>query len=96
MNIIHHFAIRHSIWEKNNILYFISNLFINHYEDIIIYNKNIRKKLNLPLYDSRIFYHNNNYYIIALDGRNNQIIPNLNIINVRQFNISEFKKLEFF
>ena len=48
-------AIRHSNWEKNSILYFISNLFINHYEDIIIYKKNIRKKLNLPLYDPRIF-----------------------------------------
>jgi hypothetical protein len=92
-------AIRNSNWEKNSILYFITNLFINHYEDIIIYKNNIRKKLNIQLYDPRIFYHNNNYYIIAVNDKYNQIIPNLikldnnlDIISVKQFDISEFKK----
>jgi hypothetical protein len=92
-------AIRNSNWEKNSILHFITNLFINHYEHIIIYKNNIRKKLNIHLYDPRIFYHNNNYYIIAVNQVINQIIPylikldnNLNIINIKQFDISEFKK----
>lgn len=93
-------AIRNTNWEKNSILYFITNLFINHYEDIIIYKNNIRKKLNLSLYDPRIFYHNNYYYIIACQPKKkNEIIPNLikintnlDIINIKQFNIHEFKK----
>jgi hypothetical protein len=92
-------AIRNTNWEKNSILFFITNLFINHYEDIIIYKNNIRKKLNLSLYDPRIFYNNNYYYIIAIEPRKDELIPNLikldtnlDIISVNQFDISEFKK----
>jgi hypothetical protein len=92
-------AIRNSNWEKNSILFFITNLFINHYEDIIIYKNNIRKELNLSLYDPRIFYHNYHYYIIAIEPKKDELIPNLikldtnlDIINTQQFNINKFKK----
>ena len=57
--------------------------------------------LNINLEDPRIFYHNNYYYIIAVDSSTikDNILPKLikldsklNIINIKQFDTSEFKK----
>ena len=99
-------AIRYwSIEHKNIVFSYIYNFIFQKDKysknDIIIYKNNIQKNLNLNFEDPRIFYHNNNYYIIAVDSFKikDSFIPNLikldnnlNIINIQQFDTSEFKK----
>jgi hypothetical protein len=98
-------AIRTSNVEKKDIFslikYVIKQKHKNIVSDIIIYNNNIPKKLYLNLDDPRIFYHNNYYYIIACYSFKNinsyiqkliKLDSNFNIINIKQFDISEFKK----
>jgi hypothetical protein len=88
--------INNSILKKEKLMNFSS---------IIIYTNKNRIDLNINLEDPRIFYHNNNYYIIAIHSssyyKNNKrnIIPklikldnNFNLINILQFDLSEFKK----
>jgi hypothetical protein len=99
-------AIRYwNIEHKNIVFSYIYNFIFQKDKysknDIIIYKNNIKKKLNINFEDPRIFYHNNYYYIIAVDSYKikDSFIPNLikldrnlNIINIQQFDISEFKK----
>jgi hypothetical protein len=101
-----HIVIRSCNVEKKNIIFsYIKNFIFQKQKSminsIIIYTNKNRKILNINLEDPRIFYHNNYYYIIAVDSDTieNNIIPNLikldrnlNIINIQQFDISEFKK----
>lgn len=103
-------AIRYCNQEFNNIIFsyiknFIFKTHKNLINNILIYDNKNRINLNLSLEDPRIFYHNNKYYIIAIDSNKfykinkRNYIPNLikldrnlNIINIQQFDISEFKK----
>ena len=101
---------RCNIKKKNIILSYINNNILKkekimNFSSIIIYTNKNRIDLNISLEDPRIFYHNNKYYIIAIDARtyykNNKrnFIPklikldnNFNLINILQFDMSEFKK----
>jgi hypothetical protein len=98
-------AIRYCNIEKKNLFSLIKYIILQEQKkiknSIIIYKNNIPINLNINLEDPRIFYHNNYYYIIAVDSSTIQdnILPklikldnNLNIINIQQFDISEFKK----
>jgi hypothetical protein len=99
-------AIRSCNVEKRNIISsyiknFISQKQKSMINSIIIYTNKKSKNINVNLEDPRIFYHNNNYYIIAVDSDTikNNIIPklikldeNFDIINILSFDISEFKK----
>ena len=98
-------AIRYCNIEKKNLFSLIKFFILQKQKtiinNIIIYKNNIRKNLYINLEDPRIFYHNNNYYIIAVDSDTikNNIIPklikldeNFDIINILSFDISEFKK----
>ena len=98
-------AIRYCNIEKKNLFSLIKYIILQEQKkiknSIIIYKNNIPINLNINLEDPRIFYHNNYYYIIAVDSATikDNILPklikldnNLNIINIQQFDISEFKK----
>ena len=98
-------AIRYCNIEKKNLFSLIKYIILQEQKkiknSIIIYKNNIPINLNINLEDPRIFYHNNYYYIIAVDSSTikDNILPNLikldrnlNIINIQQFDISEFKK----
>jgi len=103
-------AIRYCNQEFNNIIFsyiknFIYNTHKNMINNILIYDNKTRINLNLSLEDPRIFYNNNNYYIIAIDSNKfyeknkRNYIPKLikldnkfNIINILPFDMSEFKK----
>jgi hypothetical protein len=98
-------AIRYCNIEKKNLFSLIKFFILQKQKtiinNIIIYKNNIRKNLYINLEDPRIFHYNNNYYIIAVDSISikDNIIPklvkldeNLNIINIQQFDINEFKK----
>jgi len=103
-------AIRYCNQEFNNIIFSYAKSFIfkihkNLINNILIYVNKNRINLNLPLEDPRIFYHNNKYYIIAIDSNKfykidkRNYIPKLikldnkfNIINILPFDMSEFKK----
>jgi len=97
-------AIRYCNIEKKNLVSLIKYVILQKQKtimnNIIIYKNYISKNLNINLEDPRIFYYKNNYYIIAVDSDTikNNIIPKLikldsklNIINIKQFDISEFK-----
>ena len=84
---------------------FIYNTHKNMINNILIYKNKTRINLNLFLEDPRIFYHNNYYYIIATNSNKfykknkRNYIPklikldnNFNLINILQFDLSEFKK----
>ena len=84
-----------------NIGNFILQKKLKRVSSIIIYKNNIPINLNINLEDPRIFYHKNYYYIIAVDSNTiiNSFIQklikldaNFNIINIQQFDTSEFKK----
>jgi hypothetical protein len=98
-------AIRYCNIEKKNLFSLIKYIILQEQKkiknSIIIYKNNITINLNINLEDPRIFYHNNYYYIIAVDSATikDNILPklikldnNLNIINIQQFDISKFKK----
>ena len=99
-------AIRSCNVEKRNIISsYIKNFIFQKQKSMInsimIYMNKKSKNINVNLEDPRIFYNNNNYYIIAVDSDTikNNIIPklikldeNFDIINILSFDISEFKK----
>jgi hypothetical protein len=98
-------AIRYCNIEKKNLFSLIKYIILQEQKkiknSIIIYKNNITINLDINLEDPRIFYHNNYYYIIAVDSATikDNILPklikldnNLNIINIQQFDISKFKK----
>jgi hypothetical protein len=105
-------AIRRCNIEKNNLIlsYIKNNIFQKQKKrminDIIIYTNKARINLNISLEDPRIFYHNNIYYIIAIDSNSfydykndkRNFIPklikldnNFNLINILPFDMNEFK-----
>jgi len=105
-------AIRNCNIEKNNLIlsYIKNNIFQKQKKrminSLIIYKNENRIDLNISLEDPRIFYHNNKYYLIAIDSstfydyKNDKrnFIPKLikldnhfNIISILPFDMSEFK-----